>query len=178
MKYLVRNTSASSIAHIWNGYDTACKMFSSGGLNKSRFDIKETDEGRGICTMCKNNYYDKKTGLPKRQKNRKRLKKKNKPKQDWFYKSKEWRELRYQALKLHGNQCLCCGNRPPFTILHVDHIKPRSKYPHLALDINNLQVLCKECNLGKSNTDCIDYRCLNDDIDEILDRKTLSESKI
>ena len=46
----------------------------------------------------------------------------------------------------------------PNVELHVDHIKPRSKHPELELDINNLQILCKDCNLGKSNTDSIDYR--------------------
>jgi hypothetical protein len=32
---------------------------------------------------------------------------------------------------------------------HIDHIKPRSKYPELELDEDNLQVLCKDCNYGK-----------------------------
>ncbi|MFC6439812.1 HNH endonuclease [Bowmanella sp. JS7-9] len=34
-------------------------------------------------------------------------------------------------------------------MLHVDHVKPRAKFPELALDINNLQILCETCNLGK-----------------------------
>lgn len=42
--------------------------------------------------------------------------------------------------------------------MHVDHIKPRSKYPHLAYDVNNLQVLCQDCNFGKSNHDETDWR--------------------
>src|SRR5690606_15930335 len=42
--------------------------------------------------------------------------------------------------------------------LHVDHIKPRSTHPDLALDENNLQVLCKPCNLGKRNRDDADFR--------------------
>ena len=42
--------------------------------------------------------------------------------------------------------------------IHVDHIKPRSTHPELALDPNNLQVMCDDCNLGKSNTDQIDWR--------------------
>ncbi|WP_207819329.1 HNH endonuclease signature motif containing protein [Parashewanella curva] len=35
--------------------------------------------------------------------------------------------------------------------LHVGHIKPRSRYPELALELSNLQILCSECNIGKSN---------------------------
>ena len=42
-------------------------------------------------------------------------------------------------------------------MVHVDHIKPRSKYPKLALVKSNLQVMCEDCNLGKVNTDTIDW---------------------
>jgi 5-methylcytosine-specific restriction endonuclease McrA len=45
-------------------------------------------------------------------------------------------------------------------VMHVDHIKPRSKYPHLALRESNLQVLCEACNLGKGNWDETDWRPL------------------
>lgn len=92
---------------------------------------------------------------------KKKITKKTKRKQrkdETFYASKEWRKLRYQAFKIHGRQCQCCGGMPPDVQLHVDHIKPRSRYPSLELDIDNLQILCKDCNLGKSNTDTIDYR--------------------
>lgn len=76
-----------------------------------------------------------------------------------FYLTDEWRRVRYEALKLHGAACQACGataakGKP----LHVDHIKPRSKFPELALDINNLQVLCVDCNLGKSARDQTDWR--------------------
>ncbi len=42
--------------------------------------------------------------------------------------------------------------------LQVDHIKPRSTYPHLVLVEDNLQALCQSCNKGKSNTDETDWR--------------------
>lgn len=44
--------------------------------------------------------------------------------------------------------------------IQVDHIKPRSKYPALELVESNLQVLCKQCNHGKSNIDQTDFRYL------------------
>ena len=75
-----------------------------------------------------------------------------------FYDSKEWRKLRYEVLTTQGRQCQCCGASPPKVVLHVDHIKPRSKYPELELDIDNLQILCEACNLGKSNLDDTDFR--------------------
>jgi 5-methylcytosine-specific restriction endonuclease McrA len=76
-----------------------------------------------------------------------------------FYQSQEWREVRYEALVRNGRRCLACGCSDKQ--LHVDHIRPRSKYPHLALSINNLQVLCVDCNLGKSNKDKTDWRVSN-----------------
>ena len=76
-----------------------------------------------------------------------------------FYDSSEWRELRYKALKQCGAACQCCGRpRGNGVVLHVDHIKPRSKFPHLELLLENLQVLCEDCNLGKSNKDSTDWR--------------------
>ena len=42
--------------------------------------------------------------------------------------------------------------------MHVDHIKPKSTHPHLALVKSNMQVLCEDCNMGKSNRDATDFR--------------------
>jgi len=86
-----------------------------------------------------------------------------KPVSNWigngFYNSREWRTLRYKALMLHGAQCQCCGaTRVDGAVLHVDHIKPRSLYPELQLSLGNLQILCQDCNLGKSNKDDTDWR--------------------
>ena len=76
-----------------------------------------------------------------------------------FYSSREWRELRYQALVTNGACCQCCGrSRQHGIVLHVDHIKPRSKFPGLELTLSNLQVLCEDCNMGKSNKDQTDWR--------------------
>lgn len=68
-----------------------------------------------------------------------------------FYDSQEWREVRYLVLKHYGFKCMTCGRSPKKhgIVLHVDHIKPRSKFPELELDPMNLQVLCEDCNLGK-----------------------------
>ena len=80
-------------------------------------------------------------------------------KSDAFLSSYEWRRLRMEALKMHGARCQCCGASPSTgAVLNVDHIKPRRKYPHLALDIDNLQVLCGACNHGKGNWDETDWR--------------------
>lgn len=90
--------------------------------------------------------------------------KKFKRTKDTFYRSKEWKELRYQKLR-EVQYCECCGKNKKDRLesgervkLTVDHIKPRSKYPELALDYNNLQALCQECNAGKSNQYEDDFR--------------------
>jgi len=69
-----------------------------------------------------------------------------------FYESREWRELRFKVLRKYGPTCMACFKPgSPGNPMHVDHIKPRSKYPELELDIDNLQILCEDCNLGKCN---------------------------
>jgi len=76
-----------------------------------------------------------------------------------FLMSFEWRKLRMEALKKHGGRCQCCGASPATgAVLNVDHIKPRRIHPHLALELDNLQVLCHECNHGKGNWDETDWR--------------------
>lgn len=70
-----------------------------------------------------------------------------------FYDTREWKELRWRVLTASDGKCNMCGrSKHDGVIIHVDHIKPRSKFPHLELEFSNLQVLCEDCNLGKSNT--------------------------
>lgn len=76
-----------------------------------------------------------------------------------FYDSREWRTVRYRALRRSKGCCECCGARGGRTNpLQVDHIQPRSRFPDLALDLDNLQVLCRLCNLGKGSRDATDWR--------------------
>ena len=76
-----------------------------------------------------------------------------------FYRSKGWMTVRYQALVNCGASCQCCGGTASDGLkIHVDHIKPRSKFPELALDLDNLQVMCECCNGGKDNWDDTNWR--------------------
>lgn len=80
-------------------------------------------------------------------------------KTDEFLQSFEWRKLRMQALKKHGSRCQCCGATPADgKRMNVDHIKPRKFFPELALELDNLQILCEDCNHGKGNWDQTDWR--------------------
>jgi hypothetical protein len=76
-----------------------------------------------------------------------------------FLESREWLELRYRVLKKQNGWCQLCGKKGrPENPIQVDHIKSRSAHPELALAESNLQVLCRDCNRGKSNKDSTDWR--------------------
>ena len=77
---------------------------------------------------------------------------------DPFYSSPVWKRLREDVLSLYGADCMVCRATSDQTEIHVDHIKPRKKFPLLELDICNLQVLCKSCNLYKSDKYVYDVR--------------------
>ena len=76
-----------------------------------------------------------------------------------FLESYAWRKLRMRVLLQHGPRCMCCGATPQDgAVMNVDHIKPRLTHPELALDFDNLQILCNLCNHGKGNWDTTDWR--------------------
>jgi len=75
---------------------------------------------------------------------------------DDFYLSTAWLSLRRRVLDTYGYKCMNCDVVD--AEMHVDHIKPRSRFPHLSLKFSNLQVLCRACNMEKSNRHSTDYR--------------------
>jgi len=67
-----------------------------------------------------------------------------------FYKSYDWRRARLMAIEKSNKKCGYCGaSAKNGAVLHVDHIMPRSRFPELSLQTDNLQVLCEDCNMGK-----------------------------
>lgn len=83
----------------------------------------------------------------------------NKKKRSDIHNATTWNKLRYLVLKRDGGRCCLCGRSAADGVkLHVDHIKPVSLYPELYYDPDNLQTLCEECNLGKSDLDDTDWR--------------------
>ncbi len=78
---------------------------------------------------------------------------------DIDYYNVEYRKKRHEVFLRDGEMCGRCGAVPKVGVyLTIDHIKPVSKYPELFLDIDNMQVLCNECNQEKSNKHETDYR--------------------
>lgn len=60
--------------------------------------------------------------------------------------------IRVKVLARDKFKCVFCGKSPAInvgTLLHIDHVVPFSKGGTNTID--NLQTLCEECNLGKSN---------------------------
>lgn len=60
--------------------------------------------------------------------------------------------LRFRVMQRDNFKCCICGKSPatsPSVTLHIDHIRPWSKGGETTID--NLQTLCSECNLGKSD---------------------------
>ena len=79
--------------------------------------------------------------------------------EDPFLLCAEWKTLRMRALERGGAKCACCGrSAADGARMNVDHIKPRRFYPELALTLDNLQVLCSDCNHGKGNKYETDWR--------------------
>lgn len=73
-----------------------------------------------------------------------------------FYETQDWIETSEFIKGLYGRKCMKCGKTEGH--MHTDHIIPRSINKYLELEPNNLQILCKKCNLDKGNSNQIDYR--------------------
>lgn len=67
-------------------------------------------------------------------------------------------KFRYQVFQVYGQRCMCCGAGKDSVQIQLDHILPQSLYPEREFDFSNTQVLCEECNSGKSNKDFTDFR--------------------
>lgn len=52
MMYFIKKGTRKRPAHYWTGDDTFCRMASTGGLNKDRYDVIPAPDGRSICAMC------------------------------------------------------------------------------------------------------------------------------
>lgn len=62
--------------------------------------------------------------------------------------------LRFRVMQRDSFKCRKCGRSPatdPSIVLHVDHMKPYSKDGPTIIE--NLETLCSDCNLGKSNVE-------------------------
>lgn len=61
---------------------------------------------------------------------------------------KQWKLRQYKTV---NGRCFGCCHDFPIDNFEIDHIQPVSEAPHLALALENLQLLCSACNKKKSN---------------------------
>jgi len=82
------------------------------------------------------------------------------------------KKIRFEVFKRDSFTCQYCGKAAPDVVLHVDHIKPRSKGG--SDDITNLVTSCRDCNLGKSNRELDDDAVMKQrkrQLDELQERR-------
>lgn len=63
-----------------------------------------------------------------------------------YYTKEEWAVAREAVFSRDGRICYMCQCEAT----QVDHVLPKSKYPHLALDLTNLKPICWPCNRKKN----------------------------
>lgn len=52
MQYLYRQKGKTA-AHVWTGTDTACRMWTTGGMRQTKSYVKVEERGeRRLCNMC------------------------------------------------------------------------------------------------------------------------------
>ena len=56
MRYLLNAKKRVSAAHYWDGSNTLCKMYATGGMRPERQQVFDSSMGKKICLMCINNY--------------------------------------------------------------------------------------------------------------------------
>jgi len=148
----------------WNHFKE--KGFTTSSIKTSKVAINPVSQNKGEWEWApsKSDIPKLKTVSTKGNKNRGKSRQKrikiSRQNNDDFYMSREWRSLRVRVLEKYECKCMMCGRSPKLhnVVVHVDHIKPRSKHPELSLAFDNLQLLCEDCNLGKSNKYDTDWR--------------------
>lgn len=66
-----------------------------------------------------------------------------------FYNLHAWRKLRLKALERDHCECQICRYKGSGRIVKaevVHHLKEVKQYPELAMQLDNLQSLCRECH--------------------------------
>lgn len=71
-----------------------------------------------------------------------------------FLQTREWKEIRSRAFLQYGTRCVVCGrSAKEGAVLDMDRIKPRARFPHVALEIRTpsplvpIVILAKEIGM-------------------------------
>lgn len=69
---------------------------------------------------------------------------------DLFFRTKEWRRTRWEALNLYGRVCCSCGATPADeSRLVATHVDSRLLRPDRAFALANIRILCTDCHIGR-----------------------------
>ena len=79
------------------------------------------------------------------------------PKYEAFRNSDEGRAWKKQKLAECNSRCPECNKIINDNNSNIDHKHPRRHYPWLAWDVNNLWILCRDCNQNKSDRKWDEY---------------------
>ena len=81
-----------------------------------------------------------------------------------------WNQPFIRETLLNGTQHKCCYCEKQiglgFPDMHIDHYRPKSLYPDLVVEWDNLMPCCGDCNRSKSNHDTVKMPIVNPFIDE------------
>lgn len=78
-----------------------------------------------------------------------------------FYQSKAWRSIRQLALHRDHYLCQACLRKKRITkATEVHHIQPLEDFPHLGLELSNLECLCWACHEETKQRRRFDYTTL------------------
>jgi 5-methylcytosine-specific restriction endonuclease McrA len=64
---------------------------------------------------------------------------------------KKWKQNQFAAIASKCPYPRCLHTSTDISSFAIDHIKPLSKYPELAVTLSNLRLLCHSCNLRKGS---------------------------
>ena len=107
-----------------------------------------------MCRKCGNSYFKynslmtmcDKCRINKYTKPRKQLKKIGPVTKKWIETRRKWIELNPGPWN-----CYICGVPLDINEMELDHVKPRSKYPELRFDLDNLKPCCHKDNFEKGS---------------------------
>ena len=76
-----------------------------------------------------------------------------KARHEFYCHNRDWERVRLKALKRDHYSCVNCKAKGILTTsrLEVDHIQELEYHPELALELDNLRTLCKDCHNKRHN---------------------------
>ena len=87
--------------------------------------------------------------------------------------------IRTAIFESSHHKCCYCEKRigPGYADMHIDHFKPKSKYPGEVAEWNNLMPACPDCNRAKGDLDTVENPIVNPYLDDPKDHFYLKDCR-